>query len=86
LETPVIGLYGHTDPRRGGPYRAYADLTIDRYNYDAAGQANGAMERDGVTASKAGRARRMELITVTDVVEKIQHAMARYCSFGLPPR
>lgn len=32
LEVPVIGLYGHTNPWRVGPYRRYEDLWVDRYN------------------------------------------------------
>ena len=31
LGTPVVGLYGHTNPWRVGPYRAFEDLWIDRY-------------------------------------------------------
>jgi heptosyltransferase I len=29
VETPVVGLYGYTDPRRYGPYRKYEDLLVD---------------------------------------------------------
>ena len=31
LGVPVIGLYGHTNPWRVGPYRAFEDLWVDRY-------------------------------------------------------
>jgi heptosyltransferase I len=30
--TPVVGLYGHTDPKRTGPYRMYEDLVVDGYS------------------------------------------------------
>jgi heptosyltransferase I len=62
LEVPVIGLYGHTNPWRVGPYRKYDDLWIDRYN-------------DPGEAADASRAEpkhgRMELISVQDVLEKV---------------
>lgn len=31
VDTPVVGLYGCTDPQRYGPYRKYTDLLVDRY-------------------------------------------------------
>ena len=31
LGVPVIGLYGHTNPWRVGPWRAYEDLWVDHY-------------------------------------------------------
>ena len=31
LDTPVVGLYGYTNPRRYGPYRKYEDLVVDGY-------------------------------------------------------
>jgi len=31
LGTPVVGLYGYTDPKRTGPYRAFEDLVVDGY-------------------------------------------------------
>ena len=62
LEVPVIGLYGHTNPWRIGPYRKYEDLWIDRYNEPG----------DPPDASKAEpKHGRMELIRVEDVLEKV---------------
>jgi heptosyltransferase I len=62
LEVPVVGLYGHTNPWRVGPYRKYENLWIDRYNEPgAAPDASQAEPKHG----------RMELITVTDVLEKV---------------
>ncbi|UCC47437.1 MAG: glycosyltransferase family 9 protein [Gemmatimonadota bacterium] len=78
LETPVIGLYGHTDPRRSGPYRKYQDLTIDRYNYDGPGVPyRGPVERQH-RARPGARHGRMELISVADVLEKVELAVERY--------
>ncbi|MEE8550826.1 MAG: glycosyltransferase family 9 protein, partial [Gemmatimonadota bacterium] len=71
LEIPVIGLYGHTDPSYHGPYGAFEELTIDRYNYDAAGKPT---KQTAATAREG----RMELITVGDVVEKLELALDRY--------
>jgi heptosyltransferase I len=31
LETPVVGLFGYTNPKRTGPYRKYLDLIVDGY-------------------------------------------------------
>jgi len=64
LETPVIGLYGHTNPWRVGPYRAYEDLWIDMYTDGAADASN--------FEPKQGR---MELITADMVVEKLDRAL-----------
>jgi heptosyltransferase I len=68
VETPVVGLFGHTNPRRSGPYRAFEDLVVDGYaehpgeDYPAAPAA-----RDG-----------MRRITVEMVLEKVALAMERY--------
>lgn len=78
LETPVVGLYGHTDPWRSGPYRKYQDLVIDRYNYDAPGVPyRGPVERQH-PARPGARRGRMELIRVADVLEKVELAVEQY--------
>ena len=62
---PVIGLYGHTNPWRVGPYRMYQDLWVDRYTEPGA-------EPDPSNATpKLGR---MESITVDDVLSRVQRA------------
>jgi heptosyltransferase I len=62
---PVVGLYGHTNPWRVGPYRKYEDLWVDRYTEPGA-------EPDASNATpKLGR---MELITVADVLSRVQRA------------
>ena len=62
LEVPVVGLYGHTNPWRVGPYRKYEELWIDRYNEP------GAPPDPSNAEPKHGR---MELISVADVLEKV---------------
>ena len=64
-ETPVIGLYGHTNPWRVGPYRKYQELWVDRYTEP------GAQPDPSNARPKLGR---MELITVEDVLERVQRA------------
>lgn len=71
LGVPVIGLFGHTNPWRVGPYRAYEDLWIDRYT-----EPGEAPDPSNWTP-KLGR---MEQITVDDVLERVQRAGP------LPPR
>jgi len=68
LETPVVGLYGFTNPKRLGPYRAFEDLIVDGY-------AEYAGEPYPITSTyRAG----MERITVDAVLEKVSLAMERY--------
>lgn len=69
FEVPVIGLYGHTNPWRVGPYRAFEDLWVDRYT-------NPGHEPDPSRADP--RWERMPLITVDDVVERIDRAATVY--------
>lgn len=71
---PVIGLYGHTNPWRVGPYDAYADLVIDAYTDP--GEAPG-------PAGYEPKSGRMETIGVDDVMERLARARRRYLS---PPR
>jgi heptosyltransferase I len=68
---PVIGLYGHTNPWRVGPYRAFEDLWIDRYT-------NPGEEPDPSHAE--ARWDRMPLITVDDVLSKMEHARNAYAA------
>ncbi|MGI9182324.1 MAG: glycosyltransferase family 9 protein [Longimicrobiaceae bacterium] len=75
LEVPVIGLFGHTNPLRVGPWQSFAGLWVDRY-HDEGVEPN--------ASEDAGRAGRMERITVDDVLDRVQRAMARYG--GTAPR
>ncbi len=82
LETPVIGLYGHTDPGLAGPYGAYEELCIDRYNYDAPDVAYSGPVEQLHPARPGYRRGRMELIVVEDVLARVEIAIDRYLAVG----
>jgi heptosyltransferase I len=67
LGTPTVGLYGTTNPRRCGPYRAYGDLLVDRFSEPG--------ERDALRRTKPGR---MARITADEVFDKVRLALERY--------
>ena len=69
LGRPVIGLYGYTNPRRYGPYRAFPELVVDGY-------ASFPGEPYPLTAEH--RAGGMERITVDLVLEKVELAVRSY--------
>ncbi len=69
MDVPVIGLYGHTNPWRVGPYRRFEDLWVDAYTEP--GEAPDPSAWD----PKHGR---METITVADVLERVDRAVDRY--------
>ena len=69
FKVPVIGLYGHTNPWRVGPWRAYSDLWIDRYTDP--GTAPDAQNR-------IPKWDRMQKISVDDVIERIGVAVDKY--------
>lgn len=72
LETPVVGLYGYTNPKRYGPYKKYEDLVVDGYGVSPDEDYPATPEyRDGM-----GR------IMVGDVEEKVAVALSRYVSRG----
>ena len=64
----MVGLYGFTNPKRLGPYRAFEDLIVDGYA-EYAGESYPIM-----STYRAG----MERITVDAVLEKVSLAMERY--------
>ena len=69
LDVPVIGLYGHTNPWRVGPWRAFQDLWVDRYT------------EPGTAPDPSNRTPkwdRMPTITVEDVIGRIDHAVTKY--------
>jgi len=68
LETPVVGLFGYTNPKRSGPYRLYQDLVVDGY------AAYPGEEYPIEHAYRSG----MHRVTVEGVLEKIDVAMRRY--------
>ncbi len=67
LATPSIGLYGHTDPARVGPWGRFHDLLVDRHD--------GA---DGARPFGRARGRGMQAIREDDVIEKLELALRRY--------
>ena len=77
MDVPVVGLYGHTNPWRVGPYRRYQDLWIDTYTEpDEVPDPSNATPKDG----------RMERITVADVLSRVQLAVDWYGVLsGEPP-
>lgn len=68
LGTPVVGLFGYTNPKRTGPYRAYQDLVVDGY------AAYPGEEYPLEHAYRNG----MKRISVPDVLEKVSLAVERY--------
>ena len=69
LDTPVVGLYGYTNPKRYGPYRKYEDLVVDGYaRYPGEDYPPSMVYRpDGMTR-----------VTVDAVLEKVALARERY--------
>ncbi|MGH7505832.1 MAG: glycosyltransferase family 9 protein [Longimicrobiales bacterium] len=66
LEVPVVGLYGHTNPWRVGPYGRYEELWLDSYNEP------GAAPDASVADPQHGR---MERIAVSDVDGRVERAL-----------
>ena len=69
MGVPVIGLFGHTNPWRVGPYEQYHDLIVDRYTDP--GEARS-------PAHYGPRPGRMQRIAVRDVLERVGWARERY--------
>lgn len=70
LQRPVISLMGYTNPKRTGPYRAYRDLLIDAYGNPG----------EDYPISMENRPGRMPLITVDDVLTKVEHWQRAYAT------
>lgn len=69
LGVPVVGLFGHTNPWRVGPWRAFRDLVVDRFT-DPGDPPD--------PAAYLPRSGRMATITVADVLDKVELARCRY--------
>lgn len=67
LDVPVIGIYGHTNPWRVGPWRAFSDLWVDHYTQGAPDPAE-----------RTPRWKVMPTITASEVLEKVEIAVQRY--------
>ncbi|HEX6558678.1 MAG TPA: glycosyltransferase family 9 protein [Longimicrobiales bacterium] len=69
VDTPVIGLYGYTNPKRYGPYRKYHDLVVDGYaEYPG----------EDYPLNTEYREEGMQRVTVEAVLEKAELALERY--------
>lgn len=69
MGVPVVGLFAHTNPWRVGPWRDFHDLVVDRYTEPGDAPDPAAyLPKDG----------RMDAITVSDVLEKVEVARWRY--------
>jgi heptosyltransferase I len=66
LGVPVIGLYGHTNPWRVGPYRAHEELWVDAYT--DAGTTPDPSRFDPPAEDRMGS------ISVDQVLERVQRA------------
>ena len=69
LNVPVIGLYGHTNPWRVGPWRAYADLWVDHYTDEG---------HEPDVSDRRPKWERMPTITVEEVLERVTRAVSDY--------
>lgn len=68
LGTPCVSLFGYTNPKRTGPWRAYEDLIVDGYaEYPGEDYPLAPVYRKG-----------MERITADDVLSKVSLAIDRY--------
>jgi heptosyltransferase I len=65
LGVPVVGLYGHTNPWRVGPYRAFEDLWVDAYT-----------DGDPDPSNAEPKLGRMERIDARTVIERVERALA----------
>ncbi len=72
VDTPVVGLFGYTNPKRSGPYRKYQDLVVDGY------ALHPGEEYPIEHAYRDGMGR----VTVEMVLEKVALAMERYVGAG----
>lgn len=68
LNTPTIGLYGYSNPKRCGPY-TFRDLLIDAYNMD---------EPETAPITRKTKPGRMELIEPEAVIQRIEYALSAY--------
>lgn len=69
LDVPVIGLYGHTNPWRVGPYRRFEELWIDEYTEP---------DEKPDPSRFDPKQERMERIHPEDVLQKVELARAKY--------
>jgi heptosyltransferase I len=69
LGVPVVGIYGHTNPWRVGPWRAFSDLWVDHYT------------ETGTEPNPSNRTPRwdvMPTIQAREVIERVGVAVTKY--------
>lgn len=66
LDTPVVGLYGYTNPKRYGPYRRFTEFVVDGYAREPGEDYPPSMEH---------RADGMARVTVDAVLAKVELAL-----------
>ncbi|HUG00240.1 MAG TPA: glycosyltransferase family 9 protein [Longimicrobiales bacterium] len=71
--TPVVGLFGFTNPLRYGPYRAFEDLVVDGYAISPG---------EPYPLSARHRPDGMARVTVDAVLASVERALARYAPGG----
>ncbi len=69
LNVPVIGLYGHTNPWRVGPWKAYQDLWIDHYTDEG---------HEPDVSDRRPKWERMPAITVDEVLDRVTRSVSEY--------
>jgi heptosyltransferase I len=69
LGTPVVGIYGHTNPWRVGPWRAYEDLWVDHYTDPVAGPDS---------SNRTPKWDAMPTIQADEVIDRIRVAVENY--------
>ncbi|MEP6508834.1 MAG: glycosyltransferase family 9 protein [Gemmatimonadales bacterium] len=77
LGVPVVGVYGHTNPWRVGPWNAYSDLWVDRYTPAGAPPD---------PSNRAPKWHVMPTIEASEVIERISIAVERYGAAREVPR
>lgn len=77
LGVPVVGIYGHTNPWRVGPWKGYADLWVDHYT-PADSQPD--------PSNRTPKWNVMPTIEASEVIERISIAVARYGAAQEIPR
>ncbi|MEM7413897.1 MAG: glycosyltransferase family 9 protein [Gemmatimonadota bacterium] len=70
MDVPCVSLFGYTNPKRTGPWRAFEDLVVDGYAH---------FPGEDYPLAPVYR-RGMERITVDDVLTKVSLAVERYVS------
>lgn len=69
LGVPVIGIYGHTNPWRVGPWKAYSDLWVDHYT---------PVDSPPDPSNRTPRWDVMPTIESSEVIQRISVAVERY--------